>query len=78
MKFKHHINEEATLAKIQRLCGTCQYWVGPRMIDPTRNWVLFYNNEADGNCGHPKMNRFIRWKATLSVCQFWTKWSALN
>ena len=63
----------------QKLCATCEYWIGPRMPNYYGNMVELDNQSCKGKCfcfGGPHM-RADR-LSNFTACSRYEKWKVLR
>ena len=62
-----------------KLCATCEYWIGPRQPSFYGNAVILESQAVKGKCWclngpHPRADRY----SNFSFCFCYKKWSALR
>ena len=65
----------ARLSKSMKICGTCNYWTGPRRMDnmwaPTCVIVEGKGYEEIGKCSHRYSGWFAQVKKANGFCRKW-------
>ena len=63
----------------QRLCATCEYWIGPREPNYFGNMVVLADQSVKGKCfclggPHARADRF----SNTTTCSRYEKWKVLQ
>lgn len=64
---------------ISKLCGTCEYWVGPRQPNIYGTFVILENQSVSGkcwclNCPYARSSKL----SNTCSCNYYKKWSVLK
>ena len=62
-----------------KLCGTCEFWVGPRQPNFYGNTVMLPAQNTKGNCWcltcpYARMEKY----SNTTTCMYYKKWSVLK
>lgn len=70
---------EYQMSGYQKLCGTCEFWMGPRQPNFYGSHVVLPDQSVYGKCWclEGPFKRCDR-LSNMSVCQYYKKWSVLK
>ena len=62
-----------------QLCGTCEYWMGPRSVSCTSTNVVLPRESTEGKCGctnspDARMDK----RSNTTTCACYRKWAILK
>lgn len=70
---------EYQMGGYQKLCATCEYWIGPRQPNFLYSHVVLPNESVAGKCAcyngpHARADRL----SNFTVCNCYKKWAVLK